>query len=44
MNPDGGDQVNLTKDPAADTDPVWSPGGTRIAFVKGLRATTTSGS
>ena len=34
MNPDGSDQVNLTNDPAEDTDPVWSPDGTRIAFVK----------
>ncbi|HEX2042966.1 MAG TPA: IPT/TIG domain-containing protein [Acidimicrobiales bacterium] len=34
MNPDGSDQVNLTRDPAEDTDPVWSPNGTRIAFVK----------
>ena len=34
MNPDGSDQVNLTRDPAEDTDPVWSPDGTRIAFVK----------
>ena len=34
MDPDGSDQVNLTDDPAEDTDPVWSPDGTRIAFVK----------
>ncbi len=34
MNPDGSGQTNLTKDPAEDTDPVWSPDGTRIAFVK----------
>lgn len=34
MNPDGSDEVNLTNDPAEDTDPVWSPDGTRIAFVK----------
>ena len=27
-------QVNLTNDPAEDTDPAWSPDGTRIAFVK----------
>ena len=34
MDPDGGNQTNLTNDPAEDTDPVWSPDGTRIAFVK----------
>ncbi|MGH9264987.1 MAG: TolB family protein, partial [Acidimicrobiales bacterium] len=34
IDPDGTDQVNLTNDPANDTDPVWSPDGTRIAFVK----------
>ncbi len=34
MNADGSDQVNLTDDPAEDTDPVWSPDGSRIAFVK----------
>ena len=34
MDPDGSDEVNLTNDPAEDTDPVWSPDGTRIAFVK----------
>ncbi|MGH2701939.1 MAG: TolB family protein, partial [Actinomycetota bacterium] len=34
MAPDGTGQVNLTNDPASDTDPVWSPDGTRIAFVR----------
>ena len=34
MIPDGGNQTNLTNDVAEDTDPVWSPDGTRIAFVK----------
>lgn len=33
MHADGSDQVNLTSDPADDYDPVWSPDGTRIAFV-----------
>jgi uncharacterized repeat protein (TIGR01451 family) len=32
MNADGSGQTNLTNDPAADLDPVWSPEGTRIAF------------
>jgi Tol biopolymer transport system component len=33
MNPDGSGQTNLTKHPAADGDPQWSPDGTKIAFV-----------
>lgn len=33
MHADGSNQVNLTNDPADDYDPVWSPDGTRIAFV-----------
>lgn len=33
MNADGGEQTNLTRNPAADTQPDWSPDGTRIAFV-----------
>jgi ABC-type sugar transport system substrate-binding protein len=33
MAPDGSETVNLTNDPADDTRPVWSPDGTRIAFV-----------
>lgn len=32
MNPDGSQQVNLTKHPAADFDPVWSPTGDQILF------------
>src|SRR5207248_1981572 len=32
MNADGSNQVNLTKNPANDSTPVWSPDGTRIAF------------
>ncbi len=30
---DGKDLRNLTRHPAGDLDPVWSPDGTRIAFV-----------
>ena len=32
MDPDGGNQTNLTNDPAFDENPAWSPDGTRIAF------------
>lgn len=32
MNADGSDQTNLTKDPADDYAPMWSPDGSRIAF------------
>ena len=33
MNPDGSEQVNLTKNLADDLFPVWSPTGERILFV-----------
>ena len=33
MNADGSLQVNLTKNPARDLNPAWSPDGTKIAFV-----------
>ena len=33
MNPDGSDQVNLTRHKAADFSPVWSPTGEHILFV-----------
>src|SRR5689334_9241498 len=32
MEPDATDQARLTNNPAADTDPSWSPDGTRIVF------------
>src|SRR5947209_1478146 len=32
MNADGSNQVNLTKNPARDVNPAWSPDGSRIAF------------
>jgi Tol biopolymer transport system component len=32
IQPDGGGLVRLTKDPAVDTDPDWSPDGRRIVF------------
>ncbi|MDE0040802.1 MAG: hypothetical protein OXT74_02095 [Candidatus Poribacteria bacterium] len=33
MDSNGGNQVNLTDDPATDWSPTWSPDGDRIAFV-----------
>lgn len=33
MRPDGSGLTNLTKDPARDVDPYWSPDGKRIAFL-----------
>src|SRR5438067_11174718 len=32
MAPDGGVQIDLSNDPATDTQPAWSPDGSRIAF------------
>ena len=33
VNPEGGDAVNLTNNPAHDYHPAWSPDGRRLAFV-----------
>lgn len=35
MNPDGSNQVRLTKSPLIDVSPVWSPTGEQILFVSG---------
>ena len=32
MNPDGTEQVNLTRHPALDSQPAWSPTGEKILF------------
>ncbi len=34
MNPDGSEQRNLSRYPASDRHPAWSPDGARIAFVR----------
>jgi len=34
MNPDGNDLKRLTDNPASDREPVWSPDGRKIAFVR----------
>ena len=43
MNPDGGGATRLTTNATDDREPVWSPDGTRIAFVsdRGVAAGTT---
>jgi Tol biopolymer transport system component len=33
MNADGSGELNLTRPPANDRHPVWSPDGRKIAFV-----------
>src|SRR4051812_13230964 len=32
INPDGTGLARLTSAPGADSDPAWSPGGTKVAF------------
>ena len=32
MNADGSNQTNLTNHPSAESEPSWSPDGTRIVF------------
>lgn len=43
INADGTDPINLTNTPAvSETNPVWSPDGTRIAYVADIGAFTQS--
>jgi Tol biopolymer transport system component len=39
MNPDGSEQVNLTRDPAEDLFAVWSPDGKEILFASDRNGT-----
>ncbi len=34
MNADGGGQVNLTNSPNFETNPAWSPDGTKLVFIR----------
>ncbi|HEX8707833.1 MAG TPA: PxKF domain-containing protein [Pyrinomonadaceae bacterium] len=34
VNPDGSGRVNLTNSPEAEVEPVWSPDGSKILFLK----------
>ncbi|MCE1255532.1 MAG: DPP IV N-terminal domain-containing protein [Anaerolineae bacterium] len=43
MGPDGSNQVNLSNNPAEDSNPVWSPDGSRIAFVSNRESETGGG-
>ena len=42
MNADGSGQRNLTRNPACDGGPVWSPDGRKIAFLTTATATRRS--
>lgn len=43
IRPDGSGEVRLTRTPAIETNPVWSPDGTSIAFTSDRHAASTSG-
>jgi dipeptidyl aminopeptidase/acylaminoacyl peptidase len=36
VNPDGTDQVNLSRSPISDLEPAWSADGTRVAWTRGF--------
>jgi dipeptidyl aminopeptidase/acylaminoacyl peptidase len=38
MDPDSGDETQLTDTPHTDEGPLWSPDGERIAFVRSVRS------
>ena len=40
MNPDGSEQINLSRNDAEDWDPVWSPNGEQILFVSDRNGTS----
>jgi TolB protein len=40
VNPDGGDETQLTNAPEPDNQPKWSPDGEKIAFVRGVFPST----
>ncbi|MEZ4645777.1 MAG: hypothetical protein R3E31_24135 [Chloroflexota bacterium] len=33
MNSDGSNQVNISNHPAHDSEPEWSPDGTKLVFI-----------
>jgi dipeptidyl aminopeptidase/acylaminoacyl peptidase len=42
VNADGAGRTRLTRDPAEEFSPAWSPDGTKIAFLRSFQALGTS--